>query len=34
MLSRNLTMSFYLKKRSNYKSGKLPIYIRITVEGE
>lgn len=34
MLSRNLTMFFYLKKRSNYKSGKLPIYIRITVEGE
>ncbi|WP_026629857.1 Arm DNA-binding domain-containing protein [Dyadobacter alkalitolerans] len=34
MLSRNSTMFFYLKKRSNYKTGRLPIYIRITVEGE
>jgi len=34
MLSRNFTMFFYLKKRNNYVKGKLPIYIRLTVNGE
>lgn len=34
MLSRNLAMLFYLKKRSGYVSGLMPIYLRITVNGE
>jgi len=34
MLSRNLTTLFYLKKRSGYLKGALPIYLRITVNGE
>ncbi|MGN7888409.1 site-specific integrase [Dyadobacter sp. 22481] len=34
MLSRNLTTLFYLKKRSGYVKGVLPIYLRITVNGE
>lgn len=34
MLSRNLTTLFYLKKRSSYVKGPLPIYLRITVNSE
>ncbi len=34
MLSRNLTTLFYLKKRSGYVKGPLPIYLRITTNGE
>lgn len=34
MLTKTFTLLFYLKKRSNYVSGKLPIYLRITVNGQ
>lgn len=34
MLSRNLTTLFYLKKRSGYVRGPLPIYLRIATNGE
>ena len=34
MLTRNFSLLFYLKRRSNYVSGKLPIYIRITINGQ
>lgn len=34
MLSKTFTLLFYLKKRSNYKSGKLPIYLRFTIDGQ
>ncbi|WP_409019007.1 Arm DNA-binding domain-containing protein [Dyadobacter sp. CY347] len=30
MLSKTFTLLFYLKKRSNYLGGKLPIYMRCT----
>ncbi|TDE16169.1 site-specific integrase [Dyadobacter psychrotolerans] len=33
MLAKNFTLLFYLKKRSNYVSGKLPVYMRISVNG-
>jgi len=33
MLAKNFTLLFYLKKRSNYVSGELPVYMRITVNG-
>lgn len=33
MLTKNFSLLFYLKKRSNYSGGKLPIYIRITIDG-
>lgn len=34
MLTKTFTLLFYLKKRSNYVTGKLPIYLRITVNGQ
>lgn len=34
MLSKTFTLLFYLKRRSNYVAGDLPIYLRVTVEGE
>ena len=34
MLTKNFSLLFYLKRRSNYVSGKLPIYIRITINGQ
>jgi len=30
----NINLLFYLKKRSNYKSGPVAIYLRFTVEGQ
>ncbi|HEV7383117.1 MAG TPA: site-specific integrase [Dyadobacter sp.] len=33
MLAKNFTLLFYLKKRSNYVSGNLPVYMRISVNG-
>lgn len=29
-----ISLLFYLKKRSNYQSGNVPVYLRITVRGE
>ncbi|WP_316820494.1 hypothetical protein [Pedobacter gandavensis] len=29
----NFSLLFYLKKQKNYVSGNVPIYMRITVEG-
>lgn len=34
MVSKTFGLGFYLKKRSNYEKGALPIYMRITVDGE
>jgi integrase len=34
MVSKTLGLSFYLKKRRDYESGPLPIYLRITVDGK
>ena len=34
MLSRNFTMFFYLKKRSNHSEGEHSIYARLTLKGE
>ncbi|WP_255711031.1 Arm DNA-binding domain-containing protein [Dyadobacter chenhuakuii] len=34
MLTKSFTLLFYLKKRSNYLKGKLPIYMRVTVDGK
>lgn len=34
MLGKNFSLLFYLKKPQNYMSGNMPIYMRITVEGE
>jgi hypothetical protein len=34
MVSKTFSLFFYLKKRSNYVQGALPIYMRITVDGE
>ncbi len=34
MLTKTFTLLFYLKKRSNYVKGKLPIYLRVTVDGQ
>ncbi|TKT92681.1 site-specific integrase [Dyadobacter frigoris] len=34
MLTKNFSLLFYLKRRSNYVSGNLPIYIRITINGK
>ena len=33
MLSKTFTLFFYLKKPKNYESGKVPIYMRFTVDG-
>lgn len=33
MLSKTFTILFYLKKRSSYQEGKLPIYLRCTTNG-
>ena len=30
----NFSMLFYLKKQKNYTSGLVPVYLRITVDGE
>nr|WP_295921652.1 Arm DNA-binding domain-containing protein [uncultured Dyadobacter sp.] len=34
MLTKSSSLLFYLKKRSNYLKGKLPIYMRVTVDGK
>lgn len=34
MLGKNLSLHFYPKKPKNYESGPVPIYLRITIEGE
>ena len=34
MLGKNFSLLFYLKKPKNYVSGNMPIYMRITVEGQ
>src|SRR5690606_2949871 len=34
MLTKTFTLLFYLKKRSNYVKGELPIYLRVTVDGQ
>lgn len=34
MLTKNFSLLFYLKRRSNYVIGNLPIYIRITINGK
>lgn len=34
MLSKTFTLLFYLKKRDNYLGGKLPIYMRFTIDGQ
>jgi site-specific recombinase XerD len=33
MIGKNFSLLFFLKKPKNYKSGNMPIYIRITVDG-
>jgi hypothetical protein len=33
MLDKSFSLLFYLKKRNDYVKGKLPIYMRITVDG-
>lgn len=33
MLDKSFGLLFYLKKKKNYKSGEIPIYVRITVDG-
>ena len=33
-MNKSFSLIFYLKKRSNYVSGPIPIYVRITVEGQ
>jgi hypothetical protein len=32
MLSKRFSLLFYLKKRNNYVQGKLPIYMRVTID--
>ena len=34
MLSKSFTLLFYLEKRSNHVKGKLPIYMRLTIDGK
>src|SRR5450432_1310223 len=34
MLGKNFSLLFYLKKPKNYVSGNMPIYMRITVDGQ
>lgn len=34
MLTKSFTMFYYLKKRNNNDKGKLPIYLRVTVDGK
>lgn len=34
MLGKNFSLLFFLKKPKNYESGDMPIYIRITVDGQ
>ncbi|TLU92010.1 phage integrase SAM-like domain and Arm DNA-binding domain-containing protein [Dyadobacter sediminis] len=34
MLTKSFTLLFYLKKRNNYVKGKLPIYMRLTVDSQ
>lgn len=34
MLAKTFTLLFYLKRRANYSSGELPIYMRVTVDGD
>jgi hypothetical protein len=34
MLTKSFTLLFYLKKRNNYLKGELPIYMRLTVDGQ
>lgn len=34
MLTKSFTLLFYLKKRNNYIKGGLPIYMRLTVDGQ
>jgi integrase len=34
MIGKNFSLLFYLKKPKNYVSGNMPIYIRITVDGQ
>lgn len=34
MLTKSFTLLFYLKKRNNYVKGELPIYMRLTVDGQ
>ncbi len=34
MLTKSFTLLFYLKKRSDYVTGELPIYMRLTVDGQ
>src|SRR4051812_18270569 len=34
MLEKSLGLLFYLKKPKNYDGGNLPVYLRITVDGE
>ena len=33
MLDKSFSLLFYLKKPKNYLHGKMPIYLRITVDG-
>ena len=33
MLDKSFGLLFYLKKRSGYQKGEVPIYLRITVDG-
>lgn len=34
MLVKSFTLLFYLKRRAGYKAGELPIYMRVTVDGD
>ena len=34
MLGKNFSLLFFLKKPKNYVSGVMPIYMRITVDGQ
>ncbi|HTN20261.1 MAG TPA: hypothetical protein VL125_07290 [Pelobium sp.] len=34
MMRTNLNLLFFLKKRINYKSGPVAIYVRFTVDGQ
>jgi len=34
MFGKDYSLLFYLKKRSNYKAGEIPVYLRISVKGK
>lgn len=34
MSDKNFSVLFFLKKPKNYVSGKMPVYMRVTVDGQ